>query len=239
MRGALIACALVAIGTSESLAAEPDPEATVRAADLALRCVMQDPDTAIPQSVLADAHGLLILPALKLVNVVAGGGQANGVLLTRTAGGGWSTPKFVRFRTGSIGAQAGYTTSDEILVFMTRNRLETFQQRGDLRIAFGAYARLGGSFGRKLRAISNANPNRVEQYYAAGKGLSGGFSLRGESLKLDPRAEAAYYEATGAVPESASLLLANLQSYSAKIDAALPPLGVPLTRLPPVSTPQR
>jgi lipid-binding SYLF domain-containing protein len=106
----------------------------VRAADLALRKIMADPKTTIPTQILADAYGIMILPDVVRFRFLGGMGKGHGVLMTRTDEGGWSAPRFVRLRAGSVGFQAGYSKGNNVFVFMTRRYLEFFFGQGQLAV---------------------------------------------------------------------------------------------------------
>ena len=218
-------------------AAEPDPDETVRAADLALQKILSNPDTAIPPQVLADAYGMPIVPDFVRVNLVAGWSTSHGVLLTKTADGSWSPPTFVRHTVGGVGAHAGHLKGSTVYVFMTRKRLDSFLKRGDTDTGIAASATFGNAT-RKSRERMNARRNAVVQIYGNTEGISGGIWMALEMKRVDPRAEAAYYKTAGVVPESASTLLANLQTYrrTDKADAvSLPAVIASPNRLPAAS----
>jgi lipid-binding SYLF domain-containing protein len=221
---ALLVTAILASIVPASFAAAPDPDEIINAADLALQRIMSDSEAAIPQEVLADAHGLIIWPERTDFKLIAGARFRTGVLLTRTADRSWNRPKFVRQRMGSVGLQAGYVRGSEIQVYLTRKKLDEFVKNGSLLLGVGIGGRLNESLHQRASDAINANPNSVIQCYSSGTGMSGGAMLQSDFRKVDPKVEAAYYAEPDHLPEAASQLMANLEKYCRcdKVEAIQP-----------------
>src|ERR1700722_13075499 len=77
--------------------------------------VMATPDRSIPQSILAGAHCVVVVPKYKKGAFGFGGQYGQGVATCRT-GRGWSAPVFVRLEGGSFGFQIGGQSTDLVLV---------------------------------------------------------------------------------------------------------------------------
>ncbi len=240
MRKMFSPCILLLCFFSSTDAAEPDPEQTVRAADFALRKIMADPHNPIPQSVLAEAHALVIWPNQTRVNFFVGSSKGHGIVLVRTKGRGWSAPRFVTQKGRSIGCQAGYTSADTVFVIMTRKKVEAFLERGSLFLGAAVYVSSGSTLQKKLHAARNARPKVEKKAYGLVRGLSGGVCVEISTVRFDESSEAAYYQATGnaPMPESASILLKNLLAYcgpaAAKPAAPQPTRPARITRVPQV-----
>jgi lipid-binding SYLF domain-containing protein len=223
----LAVCALVACSLSASVAGEIDPDETVRAADAALRKIMEDPKYPIPQAVLLEAQGLLIIPQSTQRRFLVGSRSDRGILLMRDDVGQWTAPKFISAKGGSFGCQVGETKSDLIEIYMTRKRVDEFLKQGTFKIQAGAGVSSNISPIRRWRAAQNARAKTEVKYYSSISGLSGGIMLTVDRMKLDSETEAAYYKTAVAspTPASAAILLDNLATYSrpGPVNSANPP----------------
>ena len=77
-----------------------------------LKEVMDAPDKAIPQDLLREAHAIAVVPDVIKAGLVIGGRHGNGVIAVKTRDGTWSNPAFVSMTGGSIGFQAGVSSTD-------------------------------------------------------------------------------------------------------------------------------
>ena len=83
------------------------------------------PDVRLPDTLLAHAYGIAVIPDVTKVAFIFGGRHGNGVLAVRDKlTSPWSNPVFVSLTGGSWGFQAGAQSSDIILVFTTRAGIE-------------------------------------------------------------------------------------------------------------------
>jgi hypothetical protein len=104
------------------------------------------PDVRLPDTLLAHAYGIAVIPDVTKIAFIFGGRHGNGVLAVRDKlTSPWSNPVFVSLTGGSWGFQAGAQSSDIILVFTTKSGIEGIRHRGDCR----RQADIGrGRFGR-------------------------------------------------------------------------------------------
>src|SRR6202007_1559275 len=91
--------------------------------------VLQDvqgmPDQRLPDTLLAHAYGIAVIPDVTQVAFIFGGRHGNGVLTVRdTLSSPWSHPVVISLTGGSWGLQAGAQSSDIILVFTTKSGVE-------------------------------------------------------------------------------------------------------------------
>jgi lipid-binding SYLF domain-containing protein len=93
------------------------------AATAVIREVMATPDKAIPQSILAGASCVVVIPSFKKAAFVVGGQYGQGVSTCRTPRG-WSAPVFVQLTGGSFGFQIGGQATDLVLVAMNQHGLQ-------------------------------------------------------------------------------------------------------------------
>ena len=74
--------------------AQADPDQTVRSADQILHEIMAIPARQIPESMLADAQGVVIIPDVIKIGFVAGIRRGHGIVMIRDSEGQWSLPQF-------------------------------------------------------------------------------------------------------------------------------------------------
>src|SRR5438105_3603059 len=98
-----LVCALfVFVALAETAFAQRLEENTVEAASEVLREIMAIPARAIPESLLAEAHGVAIIPDMVKGGFVVGVSHGKGVIVARDASGAWSAPVFITVTGGSI-----------------------------------------------------------------------------------------------------------------------------------------
>ena len=83
------------------------------------------PDVRLPDTLLAHAYGIAVIPDVTKVAFIFGGRHGSGVLAVRDKlTSPWSNPVFISLTGGSWGFQAGAQSSDIILVFTTKTGIE-------------------------------------------------------------------------------------------------------------------
>ena len=85
--------------------------------------IMASPDKSIPQSILAGASCVVVIPKYKKGAFVIGAQYGQGVATCRTDHG-WSAPVFVQLTGGSFGWQIGGQSTDLVLVAMNEHGLQ-------------------------------------------------------------------------------------------------------------------
>src|SRR5450755_1927659 len=154
------------------------------------------PDVRLPDTLLAHAYGIAVIPDVTKVAFIFGGRHGNGVLSVRDKlTGPWSNPVFVSLTGGSWGFQAGAQSSDIILVFTTRTGIEGIAGG---KLTLGADASVAtGPVGRQGSAATDMTFNAEIYSYARTRGLFGGIALDGSVITIDRSANAALYHKTG------------------------------------------
>ncbi len=141
--------------------------------------VMSVPDKSIPQSILADAHCIVVVPAYKKAAFVFGGQYGQGVATCRTPRG-WSSPVFVQLAGGSFGWQIGGQSTDLVLVAMNHNGLENMLKN---KFKLGADASAAaGPVGRNAAADTDWTMKAEFLTYSRARGLFAGIDLSGTVL---------------------------------------------------------
>jgi lipid-binding SYLF domain-containing protein len=154
------------------------------------------PDVRIPDTLLAHAYGIAVIPDVTKVAFIFGGRHGNGVLVVRDKlSGPWSNPCFVSLTGGSWGLQAGAQSSDIILVFTTKRGVEGIAGG---KITLGADASVAtGPVGRQGSAGTDITFNAEIYTYARTRGLFGGIALDGSAITIDRSANASVYQKSG------------------------------------------
>lgn len=196
---------------------------TVDAAVQVLDEIMAIPGKSIPQGLIRDAEGLVIVPKLLKGGFVVGIRHGRGVLVTKDEAGNWTAPSFVTVTGGSLGWQAGVQATDIVLVFATRKSLEGLWQ-GKFTIGAGVAA-AAGPVGREAAAATDATLRAEIYTYSRSRGLFAGVALDGSAIQIDRDAGARYYSAYASdanmspgqpqpLPPSALRLLDTIARYT-------------------------
>jgi len=151
--------------------------------------VMNTPDKGIPQSILANAKCVVVIPSYKKGAFVVGAQYGQGVATCRTPRG-WSAPAFVQLTGGSFGWQIGGQSTDLVLVAMNQRGLEDML-KDKFKIG-GDAAASAGPVGRNAQAGTDWKLNAEFLTYSRSKGLFAGLDLDGTVLSQnqdDTRAE--------------------------------------------------
>lgn len=186
-------------------------EQIIRASHEVLREFLELQIREIPDSLLAEAHGVAIIPDCVKLGFVLGGQHGRGVVVMRERDGSWRAPIFVSITGGSIGWQVGAQSTDFVLVFKTQKSVDGLL-RG--KFTLGADASIAaGPAGRRAGAATDTQLKAEIYSYSRNRGLFAGVSLDGSALQVDDVANATYYGAPApggappAVPESALKLV--------------------------------
>jgi lipid-binding SYLF domain-containing protein len=141
--------------------------------------VMGAPDKGIPQSILASAYCVVVVPHYKKGAFVIGAQYGQGVATCRTPKG-WSAPVFVRLEGGSFGWQIGGQSTDLILVAMNDHGLQDML-RSKFKLG-GDAAATAGPVGRDAQASTDATLHAEFLTYSRSQGLFAGLDLDGTDL---------------------------------------------------------
>lgn len=153
--------------------------------------VMQAPDRGIPEDLLKSAHAIAIVPDVIKAGLVVGGRHGDGIIAVKTADGTWSNPVFIRLTGGSIGFQAGVSSTDVILVFRTQRGVDSIVHG---KFTLGADASVAaGPVGRSAQAATDAQLKAEIFSYSRSRGLFAGAALDGTAITIDNRANQAVY----------------------------------------------
>jgi len=156
-----------------------------------LQGVLDLPEKGIPPALLDNATAVAIVPDVVKLAFVVGGRHGSGVLLVREGDGGWSLPVFIQLSGGSLGWQIGAQSTDVVLVFKDRQRVDSLLKG---QFTLGADASVAaGPVGRQAEAATNARMKAEIYSYARSRGIFAGVSLEGSKLAVDQDADQAFY----------------------------------------------
>jgi lipid-binding SYLF domain-containing protein len=185
---ALAASSLAAFGEADKAKLD---ERLLSARDV-VNEVMATPDKGIPQSILAGASCVVVIPSFKKGAFIAGAQYGQGVATCRTPNG-WSAPVFVQLAGGSFGFQIGGQATDLVLVAMNQNGLQDML-KSKFKIG-GDAAAAAGPVGRNAQAGTDWKLNAEFLTYSRSKGLFAGIDLDGTVLSQNADDTRTFYGA--------------------------------------------
>ena len=180
----------------------------------------------IPQNLLNKAECVIVLPSVKKVAVGIGGSYGRGVMTCRGGpdfDGPWSTPTMMESTGGNFGLQIGGQATDFVILVVNPRGARNMMHS---KVKLGADASVAaGPKGRDASAATTASMQAEMLSYSRSRGVFGGVSLEGSTLKPDGGANENLYGkevsaediiVRGAVPTpaEASLLLSTLTEHS-------------------------
>ncbi len=189
---------LAAVAPAVSLRAQTQEDVTVTSAAQVLNEIMAIPSKQIPQSMLANAYGLAIVPNVVKGGFVVGVRYGKGLVVVRDGTGAWRPPMFITLTGGSLGWQAGIQATDLILVFKTEKSVQGLMS-GKFTIGADASA-AAGPVGRQASAATDAQLKSEILSYSRSRGLFAGVALDGTALQVDTVANQVYYGNSGYTP---------------------------------------
>jgi lipid-binding SYLF domain-containing protein len=181
------ACMIPAVG---ALAGEQETQRATNAVRV-LREVLQAPDRRVPTDMISNAYAVAVIPDVIKAGFVIGGRHGLGLISVRTESGTWSNPSFITMSGGSIGFQAGVSSTDVILVFRTQRGVDSIVH-GKFTLGADASA-AAGPVGRTAQASTDAQLKAEIYSYSRARGLFVGASLDGSVIAIDNDANAAVY----------------------------------------------
>lgn len=151
-----------------------------------LKQIMDAPDKGIPGSVLKGCKCVIVMPSVKKVAIGIGGSYGRGVMTCRTGTdykGPWSAPIMMASSGGNIGFQIGGQETDFVIIVMNDQGAKSLLNN---KIKLGADASVAaGPVGRTAEASTNASMQAEMLSYSRSRGVFGGVSLSGATLRPD------------------------------------------------------
>ena len=151
-----------------------------------LKQILDAPDKGIPGSVLNGAKCVIVMPSVKKLAVGIGGTYGRGVMSCRTGAdytGAWSAPIMMASSGGNIGFQIGGQATDFVIIVMNDQGAKSLLTN---KVKLGADASIAaGPVGRTAEASTNASMQAQMLSYSLSRGIFGGVSLSGATLRPD------------------------------------------------------
>lgn len=185
--------ALVLLTPAMAVHAEDPPNVRAQNAVRVLKEIMEAPDKSIPVDLLKEAHAIAIIPDMVKAGFIFGGRRGEGLISVKSPDGTWSNPSFVTLTGGSVGFQAGVSSTDVILVFRTQRGVDSIVN-GKFTLGADAAA-AAGPVGRTATASTDSQFKAEIYSYSRSRGLFAGVALDGSALRIDYDANASIYGA--------------------------------------------
>lgn len=149
-----------------------------------LREILTAPDRGIPRDLLDRAECVVVVPGVKKGAFLVGAKYGRGYAVCRKHKGvGWGSPAAVRMEGGSFGFQIGGSETDVVLLVMNRRGMDGLLQS---KFTLGGTAEAAaGPVGRSSTADTDATMRAKILSYSRSRGVFGGISLQGATLRQD------------------------------------------------------
>ena len=179
------------LGLATSAVAGPHEDERARNAVRVLSDIQAIPESAIPDKLLDEAKGIVVVPDTLKIGLVLGGRRGHGLMSVKNPDGTWSNPSFVKLTGGSIGLQAGVQSADVVLVFRNQRGLDSIVNG---KVTLGADAGVAaGPVGRNAATATDGQLKAEIWSWSRARGLFAGIALDGAVLSIDDEANEAVY----------------------------------------------
>jgi len=193
-----------------------------------LKEIMDAPDKGIPKDLLDKSVCVAVFPAVKKAAFIVGGSYGRGAITCRSRedfSGPWSAPAMFALEGLSFGLQLGGQATDFVLLIMNEKGARSVMTS---KVKLGADASAAaGPLGRTTSAETDVALSAEILSWSRSRGLFGGISLAGSTLRSDDGANKALYgesvkareivrEGKVKMPEAAKLLIDLLQTTCPK-----------------------
>jgi lipid-binding SYLF domain-containing protein len=192
--------ALTALCCAASLHAAPDPRLTTRleTCEAILREFQDDPELAIPDSVLRNAEALVIVNQVK-GGLILGLQYGYGVVLARRDDRSWSVPVFIRAGEASLGLQLGGQRIETIYVLMDRATVRRLFE-GRVNIGVDAQA-VAGPRVYETEQVNRDILTTPVLVYGRNQGIYAGATIKTGWIDRNDSANWDYYDTPYILPE--------------------------------------
>jgi lipid-binding SYLF domain-containing protein len=159
-----------------------------------LKEIIATPDKGIPSDLLAKAVCAVVYPSVKKAAFIVGASYGRGVITCRSGQdfhGPWSAPAMFALEGASVGFQIGGEATDFVLLIMNEKGAESVMSS---KVKLGADASAAaGPVGRTSSAETDVVMKAEILSWSRAKGLFGGVSLEGSTMRSDDGANKKLY----------------------------------------------
>jgi lipid-binding SYLF domain-containing protein len=170
------------LAAASLFAQESSPDTRLHNSMEAFQDVMKSPDKGIPRDLFNKAQCVVIVPDLVKGAFFVGGKYGRGFASCRH-GSSWSSPAAVRIEGGSFGLQLGGSSTDLMMLVMNRKGMDRLL--GDKFTVGADVEGAAGPVGRETSAQTDAVLHAEILTWSRSRGLFGGISLEGATLRPD------------------------------------------------------
>ncbi len=187
LMGAAMAVLVAVPGFAQKTAAE-----RLQVSTTVLHDLMKADDKGVPQDLLDKAHCIVVIPNLKKGGFVVGAQYGKGFFSCRKPSGvGWTAPGAVKAEGGKFGLLIGGAETDVVLLVMNDSGVKhllssKFTLGGEASVA-------AGPIGRDSTAQTDATLHAEILSYSRQRGVYGGLSLDGSTLREDDESNRELY----------------------------------------------
>ena len=155
--------------------------------------ILNIPDN-IPKSVIEKSECVVVFPSVKKIAIGIGGNYGRGAMTCRTGAnftGPWGAPAMMALEGASVGFQLGGQATDFVLLVVNPKGANSILSS---KVKLGAdAAAAAGPKGRDAAAATDATMRAEILTYSRSRGLFGGVSLEGSTLRPDDDASEKVY----------------------------------------------
>ena len=216
---------IAVIAVSEAYADEPLYQERLDRASLLVNEMARQSDAKDIASTISRAKGIAVFPRVMKAGFIFGAEEGQGVVLLRSANGGWSGPSFVGIAGASAGLQIGAEQIGLLLVINNEKGLYAFTGGNSFKLG-ADIAVAAGPVGREFGAATNA-PMKASIYsYSMARGLFAGISLSGSIINQNRDLNLAYWgsqlsaQQALAEPATGAGVLPLVQALNSLLDKA-------------------
>ena len=159
-----------------------------------LKEILGMPDKGIPRDLLDKAECVVVFPSVKKAGFIVGGSYGRGAVVCRKGEdfrGNWGAPAMYAIEGGSFGLQIGGEATDFVLLIMNEKGANSIMSS---KVKLGADASAAaGPVGRTASAETDVVMKAEILSYSRARGVFGGVSLEGSTLRSDDGANKNLY----------------------------------------------
>ncbi len=172
---------------------EEKVDVRIKQSETVMKEILGMPD-GIPKDLLNKSYCLVIFPSVKKAAFIVGASYGRGLITCRKGrdfSGPWSAPAMFALEAGSVGFQIGGEATDFVLLIMNSGGANSVMSS---KVKLGADAAIAaGPVGRDAAAATDVVLTAQILSYSRSKGIFGGVSLEGSTLRSDDGANKALY----------------------------------------------
>ena len=151
-----------------------------------LQEILGMPEKGIPRQLLNKAECIIVFPSVKKAGFVVGASYGRGAIVCRSGekfNGPWSAPAMFALEGASVGFQIGGEATDFVLLVMNEKGATSVLSS---KVKLGADASAAaGPVGRTATAATDVVMKAEILSYSRARGVFGGVSLEGSTLRSD------------------------------------------------------